>query len=150
MAMTRRTTRSILLTGLLSVVAACVINTRPHLPGDDTDAGRAAADFDASAAADAGAFTGTPTGDASATDVSPPAVGDAAGGTEYNLDCFPADGRFTDGGAWTDGGDARVLPDGGDAGFIDRDGRSCDPTKPRGDAGRDAAGGDASDARTSR
>lgn len=129
---------------LLTLCAACVINTRPHLPVED-DAGRGAYFGDAGAAHDGGAGV-VETRDAAASDGSevadafPPAAaadasaanfGDAS--TEAD-DCFAADADRTDGGARPDGGDAGARTDGGDAGFIDSQGRSCIPASRRHDA----------------
>lgn len=129
---------------LLTLCAACVINTRPHLPLED-DAGRGAFFGDAGAPADAGAQTGV-TGDARVADVpepdaSPPTaavdasaanVGDASAEAD---DCFAADADRSDGGARSDAGDAGARTDGGDAGFTDSQGRSCVPASLRHDAG---------------
>lgn len=136
---------------LLTLITACVINTRPHLPLED-DGGRTMAVSDASAAFDAGVLTGA-TGDTGATDLgvasdgAPPAAtpdgaarDDADNGFELD-DCLSADADRGDGG--TDGGDARVRGDGGDAGFTDSRGRPCDPA-----ARRDASVRDGSDARS--
>lgn len=130
---------------LLTLCAACVINTRPHLPVED-DAGRGAFFGDAGAVQDAGAglveASDAAAGDVSVgADASPPAAavdasaanfGDAA--TEAD-DCFAADADRTDGGARPDGGDAGARTDGGDAGFTDSQGRSCVPSALRHDAG---------------
>lgn len=138
---------------LLTLCAACVINTRPHLPLED-DAGRGAFFGDAGAALDGSAQTGG-LGDA-ATDVSvaadsaPPAaaadasaVSDSEVATEFD-DCLAADADRSDGGARSDAGDAGARTDGGDAGFTDSQGRSCVPAALR----RDAAAGDGADARS--
>lgn len=134
--MLRRAT--ILLMGLLVGLAACVINTRPHLPGDAVgdDAGRNVLAFDAGVGDAVPDLTGTTTAtDAGPTDGAPP-LRDGAGGGETDASCIPVGRR-------ADGGPSEVT-DGGDAGFIDREGRPCDPTRPQdagGDAGND--GGDA-------
>lgn len=130
---------------LLTLCAACVINTRPHLPLED-DAGRGAFFGDAGAALDGSTQIGAP-GDAAAADVSvaadafpPTATADASAANDSDVsteadDCFAADAHRTDGGARSDGGDAGARTDGGDAGFTDSQGRSCVPAALRHDAG---------------
>lgn len=134
--MSRRT--SFLLPALLAWFAACVINTRPHLPDEENDAGRVNVGFDA-ATAGGGADSGAPmnpAADASTpADAPPPAEDAAGGGTEFNDSCFAANAP-RDGGAF-----AGDVPDGGDAGFVDNAGNPCDPRRPR-DAGADARDGD--------
>lgn len=132
----------------LTLGAACVINTRPHLPSEDNSRGTGGAD--ASFRADAGQVPNT--ADAAAFDASvdldgsPPVASPDAGaaddggqGAELD-DCLPVGAVRGDGGAGGDGGDGAVgdggaLPDGGDAGFTDSFGRACDPTARRRDAG---------------
>jgi hypothetical protein len=129
---------------LLTLCAACVINTRPHLPLED-DAGRGAFFGDAGAAPDGGAGVVETSDGATAdgsvvADASPPAA--AADASAMNVadasteadDCFAADADRTDGGARSDGGDAGARTDGGDAGFINSQGRSCVPASQRHDA----------------
>jgi hypothetical protein len=129
---------------LLTLCAACVINTRPHLPLED-DGGRAAFFGDAGAAGDTGAQTGV-TGDAGVADVPesdafpPAAAADASALNNSDVatasdDCFAADADRSDGGARSDAGDAGARTDGGDAGFTDSQGRSCVPASRRHDAG---------------
>ena len=136
---------------LLTLCAACVINTRPHLPVED-DGGRGLFSVDAGAAQDAG--TGfIATRDASVADVSvaadssPPTA--APDGGAPNVadssaeadDCFAADADRSDGGARSDGGDAGARTDGGDVGFTDFQGRSCVPAALRHDAAHDGRSG---------
>ena len=106
------------LTGVVLVFAAgCVFTPRPMIPLDP-DGGGLASDFsdagggfraDSATGAIPGADSGAPwSGDAAASDA-PPA---------------PADSR------------CRPAGDGGDAGFLDEQGRPCDPTAAKsGDAG---------------
>ncbi|MFO0628205.1 MAG: hypothetical protein U0325_21710 [Polyangiales bacterium] len=132
---------------LFTLCAACVINTRPHLPLED-DGGRAAAFGDASATFDAGLQTGVPQ-DASAVDgavgadsAPPTASPDASAAQDGEValeadDCLAADADRSDGGARRDAGDAGARTDGGDAGFTDSQGRSCVPASLRRDAAAD-------------
>jgi len=104
---------------MLSV--GCVFGSRPILPGDDYDAGAP------DRTSDSGAFTGAP--DAGAV----PGLADAAamadGGGNETLDsdvCIPAPGMG--------------VADGGDAGYVLRDGGApCDPAINVRDAGADAS-----------
>lgn len=150
MVMTRRRIRTLLISALLSVGAACVINTRPHLPGDDNDAGFGMVSADAGAAFDAGAFAGATDAGASRDDASAPAADGAGGGENLLDDCVSPRVRYGD------GGDVPVAPDGGDAGFVDRDGAACDPSRYHADAATDASdastdgSADAPDVRTAR
>lgn len=137
---------------LLSLGAACVINTRPHLPGEDNQ-GRVGVTGDAGASSDA-AFAGG-AGDAAAYDsalapdgapptATPDASADDGGQNAEFDDCLPVGTPRGDGGVH-DGGDAGSRPDGGDAGFTDSKGRACEPRA----RGRDGGGADATDGRSS-
>ncbi|MEZ4392437.1 MAG: hypothetical protein R3A48_15220 [Polyangiales bacterium] len=126
----------------LSLGAACVINTRPHLPSEDNN--RATGGLDASFRGDLGQVPNV--ADAGVYDAQidldgapPVASPDAGAGAELD-DCLPVGTVRGDGGAASDGGDGSVEdggapPDGGDAGFTDSFGRACDPTARRRDAG---------------
>lgn len=126
----------------LTLGAACVINTRPHLPSEDSN--RATGGADASLRADVGQVPNV--SDAAAYDASvdqdsapPVASPDAGQGAEFD-DCLPVGTVRGDGGAASDGGDASdgdggAPADGGDAGFTDSFGRACDPTARHRDAG---------------
>ena len=131
---------------LITLSAACVINTRPHLPLED-DGGRAAPTADVSAAFDGGFVAGAAgdlgvVGDSAPPVATPDAAAEGDANNGFELDsCHPADSDLGDGGA--DAGDARARADGGDAGFIDSKGRPCVPM-PR----RDASVQDGADARS--
>jgi len=140
-----------ILTGLVLVAGACVINTRPHLPDEDGDGGRFAAAFDAAAvtgagdAGQAGAVADAATVDASLVPDAAPPPADAGTvedvGAAESDDCFAADSeRARDGGVRDGGVRDGSVRDGGDAGFIDPSGRACDPAQRARDAGAQDGG----------